>query len=64
MSRPDDILGLHDRKLKVFLYEVLREETERVGELQTGKEEAALSDTALASGAEGVKEAIHGFSDA
>jgi hypothetical protein len=44
--------------------ELHREETERVGELQTGKEEAALSDTALASGAEGVKEAIHGFSDA
>lgn len=41
-----------------------REETERVGELQTGNEDAALSGDALASGAEGVKEAIHGFSEA
>jgi len=44
-----------------FIY---REETERVGELQTGNEDAALSGDALASGAEGVKEAIHGFSEA
>lgn len=35
-----------------------------MGELQTGNEDAALSSDALASGAEGVKEAIHGFGDA
>lgn len=46
------------------VFALLREETERVGELQTGKEGTALSGEQLASGSEGVKEAIHGFSQA
>lgn len=41
-----------------------REETERVGELQTSSDNTALPDDVLASGSEGVKETIHGFSDA
>lgn len=41
-----------------------REETERVGELQTMTDTSALPSGALASGAEGIKEAIQGFSDA
>jgi serine/threonine-protein phosphatase 2B catalytic subunit len=41
-----------------------REETERVGELQTSNDNTALPDDVLASGSEGVKETIHGFSDA
>ncbi|KAJ9106871.1 hypothetical protein QFC19_003000 [Naganishia cerealis] len=46
------------------VFALLREETERVGELQTSSDNSALPDDALASGSEGVKEAIHGFSDA
>ncbi|KAJ9127049.1 hypothetical protein QFC24_001281 [Naganishia onofrii] len=46
------------------VFALLREETERVGELQTSSDNSALPDDVLASGSEGVKEAIHGFSDA
>lgn len=47
-----------------LLLRLIREETERVGELQTGREESALPGEQLASGSEGVKEAIHGFTEA
>ncbi|KAI5452192.1 3',5'-cyclic-nucleotide phosphodiesterase (PDEase) (3':5'-CNP) [Naganishia albida] len=46
------------------VFALLREETERVGELQTSSDNSALPDDVLASGSEGVKESIHGFSDA
>lgn len=45
------------------VFALLREETERVGELQSNKDTAAPTG-ALASGAEGVKESIQGFADA